>query len=67
MKISPIFDPGMISLSAHASHDGGACAKDMSGKIEPKKISAAMADNLLIKHGQLNRMNRNCQADLRCI
>jgi hypothetical protein len=45
----------MILLSAHASQEGGTCAKEMSGKIEPKKISAAMAENLLIRRGQLNK------------
>ena len=39
----------------------------MSGKIAPKKISAAMADNLLIRRGQLNRTNRGCQADLKSL
>ena len=62
MSTLPVGVPGMIWLSAHASHDGCSCAKEMSGKIAPKKISAAMADNLLIRRGQLNRTNRGCQA-----
>jgi hypothetical protein len=37
----------------------------MSGKIEPKKISAEMADNLFIGRGQLNRTLSGCQADLK--
>ena len=37
-------------------------ANDKKGKIAAKKISAAMAGNLLIWRGQLNRMNQHCQA-----
>jgi hypothetical protein len=33
-----------------------------SGKTAAKKISAEMAGNFLIRRGQLNRMNRRCQA-----
>jgi hypothetical protein len=54
----------MISLSDHASHVGCTSAAAERGRIAAKRISAAMGDNFLIRRGQLNRMNRRCQAHL---
>jgi hypothetical protein len=54
----------MIRLSACTSHVSSCCAEETNGKTAAKKINGAMADNFLIRRGQLNRMNRDCQADL---
>src|SRR5476651_1706467 len=57
----PTGNPGMTWLSACTSHEGCSCANEADGRSANNKTSGAMADNLIIRRGQLNRTRQTCR------